>query len=389
MTCEGRFRELEVRVQHQAREIRALEKIEGLLDRSRELEVENRTLREKVEELRTVWRLSRTLAATLDPDELYRLALHLIGRSLSVDVYALMLADEERNRLTVKAAFGLPDDRVQSFSLAMGEGISGLVGETGQPMLVRDVAAEPRFMERACFPDQGAFLCVPLRIKGGRVIGVLAAHKPDPQAFSAEDLDLFQTVATQVSVALENAQLYQRMRELSARDELTGLFNRRYFFEALETEVQRARRYRRTFSILMLDLDHFKQYNDTYGHLRGDEVLREVARLLLGTTRRADVVARFGGEEFVVVLPEISKDAGAAVAEKIRAAVAECFVSGREQLPGSGITVTIGLAAYPMDAGDGLELVDCADRALYVGKQQGGNRVSIAYERPEARGERA
>jgi diguanylate cyclase (GGDEF)-like protein len=221
---------------------------------------------------------------------------------------------------------------------------------------------------------------VPLQIKRGPVIGVLNAHKPEPQAFTRGDIEQFQAVANQVAVALENAQLYQRTKELSSRDELTGLFNRRYFFENLETEVQRARRYRRSFTVLMLDLDQFKHYNDTHGHLCGDQVLRQVAELLLNNTRRADVVARFGGEEFVIMLPEIDRQAGALVAEKIRVKLSQYPFHGRERQPGGQLTVTIGLAAYPFDSDNGLELVDVADRALYVGKRQGGNRVVLASD---------
>jgi diguanylate cyclase (GGDEF)-like protein len=134
----------------------------------------------------------------------------------------------------------------------------------------------------------------------------------------------------------------------------------------------------------MLDLDAFKHYNDTHGHLVGDQALRTVGRLLLGSTRRADVVARFGGEEFVVLLPESLKAAGAVVAEKIRAAVAQHPLPGREAQPGGRLTITCGVAAYPGDAASGLEVVDAADRALYRGKQQGGNRVVVA---PEGTGE--
>ena len=380
-TLERRIQELEYRVQSQAREIRALEKIEGLLDHGRELEAENRNLREKVEELRTFWTLSKTLSTTLNMEELLRLTLHLIGRSLQVDAYSLLLMDEASNRLTVKGGFGLLSERSQDLSLSLGEGISGWVAKTGQPMLVPDVSAESRFAEQLCFPSQGAFLCVPLQLDKGRVIGVLNAHKPEPQTFTRADLEQFQAVANQVALALENARLYQRTKELVSRDVLTGLFNRRYFFEHLETEIQRARRYSRTFTILMLDLDHFKQYNDTHGHLRGDEVLRGVGGLLLGNTRRADVVARFGGEEFVVLLPEISKQAGALVAEKIRSALAQYPFYGKEQQPGGRLTVTIGLAAYPTDSDNGVELVDIADRALYVGKQQGGNAVIVTPDR--------
>jgi len=374
---QQRVRELEAQVQGQAREIRAFEKIELLQDHNRELEVENRTLQEKVAELHTFLNLSKTLSATLNMEELFRLALHLIGRSLHVDAYSLMLLDEAGERLVVKAAFGLPEDGGPDLALRLGEGISGLVAQTGQAMLVPDASAESRFLEQECFPQQhGSFICVPLRIKGREVIGVLNAQKPEPHGFSLGDMDLFQAVANQVAAALENAQLYQRTKELSARDDLTGLFNRRHFFDNLEKEIQRARRYRRVFSLLMLDLDDFKGYNDTHGHLRGDEALKEVARLLLANSRRADVVGRFGGEEFVVLLPEINKQGAAVVAEKMRAAVEQYSFFGREIQPGGRLTVTLGLVTYPVDSEDGLELVDLADRALYAGKQQGGNRVS-------------
>ncbi len=373
-----RLQAMEQLVQHQAREIRALERIEGLLDRSRELEVKNGRLERTVEQVRTLWSLSQTLSATLDMVEIFRQAGHLISRALPVDAYALMLVDEEGSRLTIEVAFGLSEECARGFSLGMGEGISGLVVQTGQPMRVPEVAAEPRFAERACFPREGTFLAVPMRTKRDKVIGVLSAHKLESQGFSSGDMELFQAVATQIATALENARLYQRTRELAAKDDLTGLFNRRYFFEMLESEVQRARRYRRAFTLAMLDLDHFKHYNDTHGHLRGDDALREVGRLLLRNTRRADVVARFGGEEFMILLPEIAKDAGTLVAEKIRSAVEQYPFYGRQQQPGGMLMVTVGLAAYPVDSEGGVELVELADRALYVGKQQGGNRVVVS-----------
>ncbi len=385
-----RIRELETQVQGQVREIRALEKIETLQDRARDLETENRNLRERVAELHTFLNLSKTLSATLNIEELFRLALHLIGRSLHVDAYSLMLLDDSGERLVVKAAFGLPEDGGLGLSLRLGEGISGLVAQTGQAMLVPDVSAEPRILEQESFRlPRGSFIGVPLRIKEHEVIGVLNAQKPEPHSFRLSDLDLFQAVANQVAAALENAQLYQRTKELSTRDDLTGLFNRRHFFENLEKEVQRARRYQRVFSLLMLDLDDFKGYNDTYGHLKGDEVLKDVARLLLANTRRADVVARFGGEEFVVLLPEINAQGAATVAEKVRNAVEGHPFPGRHSQPGGALTVTLGLASYPGDSEDALELVDLADRALYAGKQQGGNRVSLisAARVPEPRSE--
>lgn len=383
-SLQQRVRDLEAQVQSQAREIRALEKIETLQDRNGELEAENRALRERVAELHTFLNLSKTLSATLNMEELFRLTLHLIGRSLHVDAYSMMLLDEAGERLVVKAAFGLPEDAAMGLTLHLGEGISGLVAQTGQALLVPDVSAEPRFLEQESFSlPRGSFICVPLRIKAREVVGVLNAQKPETHGFTLGDLDLFQAVANQVASALENAQLFQRTKELSTRDDLTGLFNRRHFFDNLEKEVQRARRYRRVFSVLLLDLDDFKGYNDTYGHLKGDEALKEVARVLLASTRRADIVARFGGEEFVVLLPEINTQGAGVVGEKIRLAVEQYPFAGRSTQPGGKMTVTLGVATYPTDSEDGLELVDLADRALYLGKQQGGNRVCAANGQPE------
>jgi diguanylate cyclase (GGDEF)-like protein len=379
MPFEQRVKDLEAQVRSEAREIRALEKIELLQDRNREIEEENRDLRKRVGELHTFLNLSKVLSATLDMEELFRLALHLIGRSLHVDAYALMLLDELGKRLVVKAAFGFPADGEVGLAIQVGKGVSGLVAQTGQPMLVADVSTEPRFLGESAFWQQhGAFICVPLQIKGRGVIGVLSAHKPDLPAFCLSDLDLFQAVANQVATALENAQLYERTRELSTRDDLTGLFNRRHFFDHLEKEIQRARRYQRVFSLLMLDLDDFKRYNDSHGHLKGDEALKEVARLLQASTRRADLVARYGGEEFVVLLPEINTARAAVAAEKIRAAMEVYPFGGRSTQLDGKLTVTIGVATYPEDSKDPVELLDLADRALYAGKLQGGNCVSVA-----------
>ncbi len=374
-----RIRDLEAQLQGQGREVRALERIEQLQDRRAALETENRTLREQVGELHTFLTVSKALAATLNLEELCRLALHLVGRCLQVEAYALLLREEGGEQLVVKAAVGLPEASTLGRPLKLGEGIAGLVAQTGQALLIPEMSAEPRFRlpEPGRLP-QGACICVPLRLAGPTVLGVLTAQRPAPQGFTLGELDLLQAVANQVAAALENAQLYQRTKELSTRDDLTGLFNRRHFFDSLEQEVQRARRYRRTFALLVLDLDAFKGYNDTYGHLQGDAALKELARLLLTSTRRADIVARFGGEEFVVLLPEITREGALVVAEKIRGAIEGYPFAGRHTQPGGRLTVTLGLAMYPTDAAEGQALLELADRALYLGKQQGGNRACLA-----------
>lgn len=375
-----RLRDLETQLQSQAQTLRALEKIESLQEQIQALATENARLQARVAELHTFLSLSQPLATTLNLEELFRLALHLIGRALHVDAYALWLLEEGGEGLAVQAAFGLPAPGAPGSRLRLGEGLPGLVAQTGQALLVPDVTVEPRCQGPGGGWPRGAGLCVPLRRPGQPVLGVLTAYTPERAGFSVADLDRFQAVAHQVAAALETAQQYQRSQELSTRDELTGLFNRRHFFDQLEKELQRARRYRRVFALLLLDLDDFKGYNDTHGHLQGDAALQAVARLLLASTRRADTVARFGGEEFVVLLPEITAAGAAVVAEKIRAAVAGYPFAGAAAPAGGPLTVTVGLAAYPTHAADGLELVDCADRAMYLGKQQGRNRVTSASD---------
>ena len=368
-----RLRDLEASLQSQAQTLRALERIESLQDRTQALEAENRSLKAQVGQLHTFLRLSQPLAGTLNLEELTRLTLHLIGRTLGGDASAVWLLEEGGETLTLQAAVGLPGG---SSRLRLGEGLPGLVAQTGQALLVPDVTREPQSQGPGAALPGGAALAVPLRRPGQPTLGVLSAYTPERDGFSLPQLDLLQAVAQQVAAAFESAQLYQRSQERATRDDLTGLFNRRHFFEQLEQELQRARRYRRVFALLLLDLDDFKGYNDTHGHLQGDTALQAVARLLLASTRRADIVARFGGEEFVILLPEITAAGAAVVAEKIRTAVAGYPFPGAGGQGRHPLTVTVGLAAYPTHAADGLELVDCADRAMYLGKQQGGNRVS-------------
>lgn len=369
-----RLRELETKSELLERMVSVLGRIEEVAEKNLNLEREKRLLQEKAEELYTFWTMSRALSGILNLDELFKLTLHLIGRSLRVDQYSLMLLEEDR--LVVKAAFGIPEELVQGFTLLVGEGVSGLVAQTGDPLLVPDLSQEPRFLEHQWWNRRtGSFLSVPLLVRKREVIGVLSAHKPEVRAFTASDLEVFSAAAAQIAIAIESAKVYQRTKELSSQDDLTLLFNRRHLFDQLEKEVQRAKRYDRLFSVIILDIDDFKRYNDTYGHLQGDEVLKEIARLIRANIRRADVAARYGGEEFVVLLPEISKSGAIIVAEKIRTTVEQYPFPGRETQPGGRLTITLGVASFPKDAEEGHRLLDLADRALYVGKAQGGNRV--------------
>jgi len=368
----NRLHALEAQSAGQAREIRALEKIELLLERVEGLEHERQRLDDRLKELYAVLALSRGLSATLDPIPWLREVLPLVSRALPGDAIALWLF-EGGNVLQRAVAVG---STIPAVPVRRGEGIVGLVATTGHALLVSDLASESRVHPAELLTGSGGtYLAVPCRTSEGSVVGVLTAQSATPNDFPLAILDLAQAIASHVAAAWDNVQLYQRTRDMATRDELTGLWNRRHLAEQLGQEIQRARRYGHAFAVVLVDIDHFKVYNDAHGHLKGDAALRQMAELLLHTTRRADVVARIGGEEFVILLPESDSAGAAAVAEKIREAVANAPFPGRESQPGGRLTVTMGYACYPEDGEESAVLLELADRALYAGKDAGGNCV--------------
>jgi diguanylate cyclase (GGDEF)-like protein len=190
-------------------------------------------------------------------------------------------------------------------------------------------------------------------------------------------------VASQVALAIANARLYTRTRELSVTDELTGVHNRRHFQQMLQMEWKRAVRFERPLSVVMLDIDHFKEYNDTYLHVEGDKVLKRIGRILRTNLREVDTVARFGGEEFVLLLPDTDKHGATAAAEKVRKLLEqERFVSEKRE-PTRPVTISCGVATCPDDVNEMEDLIDHADIALYKAKAAGRNQVvSFTPEEP-------
>jgi diguanylate cyclase (GGDEF)-like protein len=215
---------------------------------------------------------------------------------------------------------------------------------------------------------------VPL-IGRDRILGALLLYSMSPSAFSERELAYFTAIGKQLGIALDNATLHRRATELSYHDALTGLFNRRYLEEALETEIRRAARYDLPLSVNMVDIDHFKLYNDAHGHTRGDEVLRIVARRLREQTRNADIVTRYGGEEFVIILPMTTKPHARLVAEKLRSAIASTVIAGSAEGEETGLTISVGVATFPSDSSTATGLLQAADAALYAAKDRGRNRA--------------
>ncbi len=169
--------------------------------------------------------------------------------------------------------------------------------------------------------------------------------------------------------------LNSQLKEMAVRDGLTGLFNHRHFRDSLELEILRCRRHGRIFSLVFVDVDHFKKYNDTHGHLSGDRVLKTVAKIIRDRSRSTTLSARYGGEEFVLLVPETAKSGGLVLAEDLRGAIEDQPFEGRETQPGGRVTLSLGVATFPEDGADALAIIAAADRALYEAKKKGRNRV--------------
>jgi diguanylate cyclase (GGDEF)-like protein len=317
--------------------------------------------------------LGRTISATLDMDELFTGTMKRVAETTGVDSYALFIHDEAADRLVARTLSGENTEGLQERAFSLQEGLAGRVFRNRTPETHSARAAFP-------WPDVPAHVrsvvALPLA-STERTLGVLLLFSPRPGAFNDRQTTYFMAVAKQFAIALENAQLFVKTRELGYRDALTGLFNRRHFEEALERELRRAIRYNLPVSLLMADIDHFKIYNDSEGHHAGDNVLREVTARLMENTRQVDIVARFGGEEFVVILPMTTKTHARLVAEKLRRSVEETKIQGEEVLPEGRLTISLGLAAYPEDASNPAGLVQAADAALYTAKRRGRNRIEM------------
>ncbi|HZB04123.1 MAG TPA: diguanylate cyclase [Actinomycetota bacterium] len=313
-------------------------------------------------------RMGATLRATLDLQGMLEVILDTAAVTLGSTAGALYLRRHNARELTLEAAQGYAPPA--GAGLRLEEGVAG-VAAGGVPVLIpRDpvTAAEP------VEPSASTAIAVPL-VRGDRTMGVIALYgRPTPEPFGEGDVETLSSFAAQASVAIENVLLHQETEQLSITDGLTGVWNRRYLELSLRKEIERASRFSRPLSVLMIDIDRFKDVNDRFGHPRGDGVLVEVTRRIMGTIRtQIDFVSRYGGEEFVVVLPETPCDGGKVVAEKIRAAVRDHpFVGDGTHLT---ITVSVGVSAYPLDGLTAEDIIRAADEAMYRAKRAGRDRV--------------
>jgi diguanylate cyclase (GGDEF)-like protein len=319
-----------------------------------------------------LFEIGKLIGSDLDPGILLSRIAELITQLIDAKSCSVMLLDADRRRLLAKAAYGLRTERMHTLSFAVGEGVAGWVVEHGEPALIPDVSQDARFVVLPANQTPiASMICVPLIARGQRV-GVVTATAETVGAFDAGDLELVRFIAATIALDVENVRLHR----VAVTDPLTGAYNREFLIARLPAEIEAAIDRDRPLSVAMVDVDHFKAVNDQYGHGVGDVVLAEVARRLRGAIRGGDLLVRYGGEEFLAVLPKA--DAGRAweVGERMRQRVCE-----RAFDVGDGLAlllrISVGIAQWR--TGEAMpDLIERADIALYGAKERGRNRVEVA-----------
>lgn len=333
----------------------------------------NALLEKRLNELSLLYEVARSFTSTLElPELLARISAHVAER-LSIPQFSIMLLNSD-GTLEVKTAYP-PGQGTEQVRFRSNEGACGTAVQTHGAVYIADVASDSSiYVARpGSHRETGSLLCVPM-IHHEEVLGVLNFQRPHPDSFTSEEIEVLTAIADQASLAVKNARLHEETVALAITDPLTGIPNRRHLFSRLDMEIARANRFGNQLSVLMVDIDHFKSFNDAAGHRAGDGVLRQVAALMKGMIRKVDTIGRYGGEEFLLILPQVTKVEAIEVAEKLRRAIAaNPFEPARSA---SKITVSVGIANLPVDATVQEKLVDCADAALYASKRAGRNQAT-------------
>jgi diguanylate cyclase (GGDEF)-like protein len=314
--------------------------------------------------------ISRTAISSDDPVHMLSQIASEIQKNFSFDHIGIGLLDYGTKEIEIKAEAGATAHAMGK-RIPLGTGILGRVARTGERALVQN--ALPGNLS-GILPDSRAVLCIPITY-GEMLLGVLNIENRDENAFSPQDVLILNTLADLLATALHNAFVFQKLQQQSITDGLTGIKTRRFFWEALSAEWKRASRSGRPFSVVLIDLDKFKEVNDTMGHFEGDLVLARVGRLLEQKSRQSNVVARYGGDEFIVLMPETGAEQAQVLAERLRQ-----WLASDPTLSEHHITGSFGVASFPMHGFSVEDIIRVADAGMYVSKRSGGNLVSTAQE---------
>ena len=335
----------------------------------------------EVGEVAVFHELGKALTSSLQLDQVLRTIMEKIDEFLRPDTWSLLLVDEARQDLYFELAVGKGAPALKDVRIKMGQGIAGWVAQHGEAVIVPDVSRDTRFFSKVdekTKVETRSIVAVPVRFRD-HCLGVIElVNCIGPDGFHERDLALLEALADFAAIALENARTVKRIHELTITDDCTNLYNARHLNFILETEIYRSQRYGYEFSILFIDLDYFKRVNDSYGHLMGSKLLAEIGQAVKTHCRLIDFAFRYGGDEFVVLLPQTSKENAIVVGRRLHKLIREMTWLKAEHLD-VRITPSVGVAAYPTDSRTKVELLHLADEAMYMVKNSTRDGVAATH----------
>ena len=339
----------------------------------RQLQAQEERLQRELHAQRQLLRIGESMLSTLDEGVVFESIADTLAELVAYDTLAISKIEWDKGIIRTVFARDEYADEIIATPIAIGEGLTGWAVTRDEAVLCNDVLGDERAVVIPGTPDDEpqASIIVPLRGRE-KVIGVLNLDRLGGSTFTDDELERAKLFASLAAIAIENAALYEQSQFRAVTDPLTGLYNHGHFQESLEREIRRCERYGETFSLLMMDLDHFKMVNDRFGHPRGDVVLQEVSTILRETSRDSDYVARYGGEEFALLLPSTSAADGCALAERVRERICAVAVAPGDRFH---VSASIGVADFPACGLDARTVLSAADTALLWAKRRGRNCV--------------
>jgi diguanylate cyclase (GGDEF)-like protein len=337
--------------------------------------------RETYDHRQTLLSFTSKMGNILNLDQLATEMLQTLSKAIRISQVALLFEEPGSSLFTVRFVYPETKDKSSNeFGLSFDSPVVTWLQKESQVLTLKQIDTAPQFKalweaEKESLHNSKLELLYPLK-SHGKLVGILGlSKKHSSHVFTQEDIELVMSVANQAGVIVENAQLYAQAMTWAITDGLTRLNNHRYMHECLDKEIARGTRFGTTFSLIMIDLDFFKTYNDTYGHLAGDDVLASIAKSIQASIRTVDMAFRYGGEEFAVILPETMTEGAYVLAERIREKIEKQIFSGR-----SSITASLGIATWPTDGVTKEQIMVSADKALYTAKGTGRNRTCAPYD---------
>jgi diguanylate cyclase (GGDEF)-like protein len=337
-------------------------------------------VRREAGEIAVFQELGKALTSSLQLDQVLRTIMEKIDEFLRPDNWSLLLLDEAKQELYFELAVGTASTALKDVRVKMGQGIAGWVAAHGETVVVPDTSKDTRFfgkVDEKTKTETRSIVAVPVRFRDTCLGVIELINCIGPEGFDPRDLKLLEALSDFAAIALENARHVKRIHELTITDDCTTLYNARHMSFILETEIYRSQRYNYEFSLIFIDLDHFKQVNDTQGHLVGSRLLAEIGNSLKEHCRLIDFAFRYGGDEFVLLLPQTSKDNAMNVAKRLHKLIRETTWLQNDGL-NIKLTASMGVASYPVDSRTKEGLLHLADEAMYLVKNTNRDSVAVA-----------